>query len=212
MACRNQGSAHVAASMRTVPWRISAALIGALVFGVVLSFGQTWAPGAVAPLFNSAAPVVALAAAVALAARRLRSHVLLGAVAGPLAVVGYYTTALARGFGVNMSFVVLWCAAGIIAGAAMGTSVWLLRGHGPEPMRALGAAVFPAVALGEAAHGLVRISETTPVAYWWALAVVGVGVLVWLISTRLAGLRSALLACAATIAAAALLFAVYGLV
>ena len=45
------------------------ALAGSLIAGVVMSFGQTYAPEALAPLFNSATPVVALAALVALACR-----------------------------------------------------------------------------------------------------------------------------------------------
>lgn len=161
------------------------------------------------PLFNSAAPVVALAAGVALAARSWWAHVALGAAAGPLAMVGYYGTSMLRGYGVSASMVLMWCVAGVIAGAAVGLAVWSLRGHGPAPMRALGAAVLPTVALGEAAHGVVRISDTTPVAYWWSLAAVGIAVLVWLLLTRVEAVKWRILACATTAVLAGVLFVVY---
>ena len=189
--------------------RVPLALAGALAAGVVISFGQTFAPDGIAPLFNSAAPVVALAAGVALAARPWWAHVTLGALAGPLAMAGYYGTSLLRGYGVSASMVVMWCVAGVIAGGAMGLAVWLLRGHGPQPMRALGAAVFPTVALGEAAHGVVRISDTTPVTYWWSLGAVGVGVLVSLLVTRVSGAWWRALACVTTVVSAGVLFWVY---
>lgn len=160
--------------------RIPAAVTVALAAGVIMSFGQTFAPAGIAPIFNSAAPVVALAAGVAFAARSWWGHVVLAAAAGPLAMVGYYGTSALRGYGVSSSMVMMWCTTGVIAGAVVGLAVWALRGHGDQlrhigPMRALGAAAFPAVALGEAAHGITRISDTTPVAYWWSLGQWGWG-------------------------------------
>lgn len=189
--------------------RAPLAVVVSLIAGVMISFGQTVAPEGIAPLFNSAAPVVALAAAVSLFARSWWGHALLGAAAGPLAMVGYYGTSLMRGYGVSTSMVVMWCVAGVIAGGAMGLAVWLLRGNGPRPMRGLGAAVFPTVALGEAAHGVLRIADTTPVAYWWSLGVVGVGVLGWLLATRVPDTRWKVLACGATVVLAVVLFWVY---
>ncbi len=177
-----------------------------------MSFGQTYTPGALAPFFNSATPVVALSGAVALAGRGWASHVALGALAGPLAMAGYYATATLRGFAASPSWVVLWCVAGLVAGSAMGAAAWALRGHGPWPMRGLAAAVFPAVALGEALHGLVRISTSTPVAYWWTQALVGVAVLAWLAGTRLRGARERAVAVFATAVLAPALFLIYGAV
>lgn len=190
------------------------ALAGALAAGVVMSFGQTLALPGLAPLFNSAAPVVALAAAVALAARSWWAHALLAAAAGPLAMVGYYGTSSLRGYGVSSSMVLMWCTAGVVAGVVMGLAVWLLRDNAPGvrfigPMRALGAAVFPAVALGEAAHGVVRIADTTPVAYWWSLGAVGVGVLVWLAVTRLRSAGLMVLAAVAAIAGGSVIFWIF---
>lgn len=190
--------------------RIPLALIGALLAGVAISLGQTFAPEGLKPLFNSAAPVVALAAAVSLVARSWWVHVLLGALAGPLAMVGYYGTSMLRGYGVSSSMVLLWCTAGVIAGAVMGYAVWLLRGNGPRPMRALAAASFPTVALGEAAHGVLFIADTTPVAYWWSQGAVGVAMLVWLLVTRVSGVWWRVLACAVTVVMAGVLLWVYG--
>ncbi|MFW7414824.1 DUF6518 family protein [Demequina sp. SO4-18] len=190
--------------------RVILALAAALLAGVAMSFGQTVAPDPVAPFFNSAAPVVALAAAVSMAARRPWAHALLGALAGPLAMVGYFATSELRGFGVSMSWVVLWCTAGVIAGAAMGFAVWALRHSGSWPLRAVAAAVFPGVAAGEGAHGVVRIADTTPVGYWWAAIAVGIAVLVWLSVTRLRSWQAVGLACVATGAFAYALFFVYG--
>lgn len=82
--------------------RVPLALVAALVAGVVMSFGQTVSPESIAPLFNSAAPVVALAAAVAMAARSVWACTAMGAIAGPLAMVGYYATAALRGYGVGV--------------------------------------------------------------------------------------------------------------
>lgn len=194
--------------------RIPLAVVGAVGAGVVMSFGQTVAPQALAPFFNSAAPVVALAAALALVARSWGAHAVLGAAAGPLAMAGYYGTSALRGFGVSTSMVVMWCTAGVISGVVMGLAVWMLRGGGAGvrfiwTLRALGAAVFPAVAIGEAAHGLIRISDTTPKAYWWALVAVGVAVFVWLGATRLREWKQLVLAGAATAVGALVLLWVY---
>lgn len=194
------------------PPRVPLALVGAVAAGVLMSFGQTFAAEGVAPLFNSAAPVVALAAVVALATRTRWSHLAAGAVAGPLAMVGYYATSQLRGFPVSMRMVVFWSAAGVIAGAAAGLAVWLLRGNGSGAVRAVAGGYFPGIALGEAAHGLTRIADTTPVAYWWALAAVGVILLAWTAGRHLDVSRLRVIAAAATVAVAAGLWAVYGLI
>ncbi|WP_062130950.1 DUF6518 family protein [Demequina aestuarii] len=190
--------------------RVPLALVGALVAGVVISFGQTFSPDVLAPLFNSAAPVVALAAAVSMAARAVWARMVMGATAGPLAMVGYYATSALRGYGVSTSMVLMWCTAGVIAGAAMGFALWTLRHSDSWPLRAVSAAVFPGVALGEAGHGLLRVADTTPVAYWWSAAAAGVGVLTWLSLTRLRTMPGILLACATTAVFAGALFFIYG--
>lgn len=175
-----------------------------------MSFGQTWAPEWLHPFFNSAMPVVALAAAVAMAARGPWTHVVLGAAAGPLALIGYYATATMRGYAASSSWVLLWSVAGILFGATMGIAVWLLRGHGNRWWRALAAAVFPAVALGEAAHGLLRIADSTPAGYWWVQAGAGVATLAWAVVRFVRAPGPAAATVAATAAGAGLVFLAYG--
>ena len=186
------------------------ALGGALVAGVVMSFGQTVAPEPIAPLFNSAAPVVALAAAVALAGRGALTHVIFGASAGPLAMVGYYATTHLRGFGVSLQMVAFWSVAGVVSGAAMGLTVWALRRRAAPAWRVPAAALFPGVAIGEAAHGLVRISDTTPAAYWAGLALLGAVILAWLARSFLDTTLQRVLAVAFAAAVGAALFVLYG--
>ncbi|WP_062462479.1 DUF6518 family protein [Demequina soli] len=189
------------------------AIIGCLGAGVAISYGQTFAPPGLHPLVNSGTPVVALAAAASLAAPRLRGAVTLGALAGPLAMAGYYGTALARGFGASAGYVVLWCTAGLVLGAAMGAATWVLRGRADAPAWVAGAAagLLPGIAIGEAAHGLTRIADTTPAAYWWTQLAAGAALLVVLTARmRGAGAERAW-AGAATALAAAAVYAAYGI-
>jgi len=183
---------------------LGAALAGPLLAGVGMSFGQTFAPESLHPLFNSAAPVVAVAAAAAFAGRRLSQAMALAALAGPLVMVGYYGTAALRGFGVSSTWILFWCTAGVAVGAVMGLAVWLLRrddeGRASSLLRGLSVAVWPGVAFGEAAHGIVRVSDTTPVAYWWsevALAVLVLAVLCLRFARSARGVAAAILAAAA---------------
>lgn len=188
------------------------ALVGAIAAGVAISFGQTYAPSAIAPLFNSALPVVTLAAAVSLAGRRWWWAAALGAAAGPLAMVGYYSTAVLRGFGASPSMVALWCAAGVIFGSVMGLAVWTLHGARTAGWTAGAAAGYwPGIAAGEAAHGLTRIADTTPVGYWWTQLGLAVAVLAIVAARRLAGLRARSTAAVTALVVGACIYAVYGL-
>lgn len=190
--------------------RIPLALAGALIAGVAMSWGQTYAPDVLAPLFNSAAPVVALSAAVAWAGRGTVSTIALGAAAGPLAMVGYYVTAQVRGYGMSAGLV-FWSMAGIVIGSLVGIAIVLMRRRLHPLATAAAVAWMPGLALGEAAHGLTRIADTTPVAYWWAQALLAVGVLVWLAITRLTSLASRAAAVIATAGVAAVTWVVYGI-
>ncbi len=189
-------------------------VVGALLAGVALSFGQTTAPDGIAPLANSALPVVTLAALAALAGRQLWACVALGAAAGPLAMVGYYGTSVLRGFGASSSSLLLWVTAGLVAGSVMGAAVWAMRQPREDApsmlLRGLAVGFWPGIALGEAAHGLTRIADTTPTAYWWTQAVVAVAVLAALATTRLVGARARLVAVGAAAVVAAGLYVVYG--
>lgn len=196
------------------PTALLAATAGPALAGVGMSFGQTVSPDALAPFFNSAAPVVAIAAAAALAGRRPWQAVALAAVAGPSTMAGYYGTAALRGFDVSATWVAFWCTAGVAVGAVMGGAVWLLRSRGgraPAPAwRGLAASVWPGVALGESAHGLLRVADSTPVAYWWCEVTVGVAVLAWLCATRVRSVVGTAIALLGTLAVAAGLYFTYG--
>ena len=92
----------------------------------------------------------------------------------------------------------------------MGAATWALRSPVPALVKGVAAALWPGIAMGEAAHGLVRVADTTSVAYWWAEAALGLAVLAWLATRRVPGrtARAAAIVSAAVIAAAT--FAVYG--
>lgn len=186
------------------------ALLVSLSAGIAMSWGQTFAPEGLAPLFNSAAPVVALAAGVAWMASGWRTSVLWGALAGPLAMVGYYGMSAIRGFGVNPSMVLLWCVAGVLFGSVMGLAVWLIRSR-DDAWAGLAAGFWPGIALGEAAHGTQRIADTTPVGYWWTLAGLGVTVLAIVLVTRVSNVLPRALGIVTSAAVATVVFMVYGM-
>ena len=153
------------------------ALVVAFAAGVAMSFGQTYGPDWLAPMVNSAAPVVAVAGLAAFAARRWWTSALIGALAGPALVAGYYLTAHLRGFASSATWVATWSTAGVVVGGAMGLAVWVLRSRTPMLAKAAAAALWPGIAIGEAWHGLTRIADSTPAGYWWAQAAVGVAAL-----------------------------------
>ena len=189
-------------------WAI--ALAFAFACGVALSYGQTYASDALRPIFNSAAPVVAVAGIASLAAGRAWTSAALGGLAGPTLVAGYYVTAHLRGFDGSASYIALWGTAGILFGAAMGLATWLLRANVGAIWRAAAASLWPGIAIGEAWHGISRISDSTPAAYWWTQAAIGAAVLLVLAGWRVPTWTARALAVAFTAAIAAGVFALYG--
>ena len=195
--------------MRTaVRW--ATALVFAVACGVAMSFGQTYASDGVRPLFNSAAPVVAIAGIVALAARHAWSSALLGGLSGPTIMAGYYVTAHLRGFDSNASYIALWSTAGIAFGAAMGLATWLLRARVGPVLRAAAASLWPGIAIGEAWHGLTRIADSTPPSYWWTQAAIGSAALLIRAGTRVPTWAGRALAVVFTAVVAVVLYALYG--
>jgi hypothetical protein len=193
---------------------VTAAVAGPLLAGIGMSLGQTFAPESLHPLFNSAAPVVAVATAAALAGRRWWQAMVLAGLAGPLTMVGYYATAAVRGFGVSSSWIVFWCTVGVAVGAVMGAATWTLRGAGNRAQSptwlGLAASVWPGIAVGEAAHGIARIADSTPVGYWWSEVAVGLAVLATLCATRVRSLQGVALAVLGTATISGGLFFTYG--
>lgn len=196
------------------PATLVAALAGPALAGVGMSFGQTVAPDALAPFFNSAAPVAAIAVVAALAGRRRWQATALAALAGPMTMAGYYGTSAVRGFGVASSWIVFWCTVGVAVGAVLGNAMWVLRAGGSERStrlsRGLAAAAWPGIAVGEAAHGIVRIGDSTPVGYWWTQCAVGVAILVATCLWRARQRLSVTVAVLATVLVASGLFLTYG--
>ena len=187
-----------------------AALAFAFAAGVGLSYGQTYGPDGLAPLFNSAAPIVLVAGLASLGARRWLGAASLGALAAPALVAGYYVASHLRGFAGSAGNIAMWGVAGVIFGAAMGFAWWLLRTPTSPWLRAAGAALFPGIAIGEAWHGLTRIADTTPPTYWWTQALVGAATLVLLAGWRVPTWPARVLAVGFTAAIAAAIYALYG--
>ncbi len=189
-------------------------VLGSIMVGTGLSFGQGIAVDAIAPLFNSALPIVTFAALAAMLRRQLWACVLFASAVGPLAMVGYYATSTLRGLGASSSWALLWIVAGIIAGSVMGAAVWAMRQPLPAMpaswVRGLAVGFWPGIAFGEAAHGLTRIADSTPALYWWVQVGAGVLVLAVLITTRLTAVTARLIAVASAAAVGAGLYVVYG--
>ncbi|WP_062383108.1 DUF6518 family protein [Demequina iriomotensis] len=193
--------------------RIVLTVLSCLVAGAAISWGQTVLPESLSPLANSATPVMLLAVAASLAGWRLRGAIAMGALAGPLAMAGYYATSHLRGFGVSTSYVLLWCTAGVVVGAASGAAAWLLRQPGDRHgwLRGAAAGLLPGIVAGEALHGLVRIADTTPVAYWWTQLALGLALLAALAGVRLAGIGARVAAVATAVTVATAVFVAFGL-
>jgi hypothetical protein len=186
------------------------ALAGAVVAGVAMSFGQTYAPEAIAPLFNSAAPIVAIAGLVAFGSRQIWGAMLLGGLAGPFMMIGYYATAYLMDFDTSAEWAAVWVSVGVVFGVLMGFATWLMRAYVDIVWRAIGASVWPAVAIGEAWHGLARINDPAQDTYWWAQAGVGVFVMLVLAGWRVPSWTARLVTIFLTAIGAALVYVAYG--
>jgi hypothetical protein len=137
----------------------SLALAVGLAGGALTSFGQSVLSGGWHALVNSAAPWVMVALLVGL---RARGHWRRAAVAGVLSqvglVVGYYATSELRGFAAGTSAVVIWIAAGVVAGPLHGAAGALLR-EGRRRVRAVAAGVTGSVWAMEGLHFLRLASD-----------------------------------------------------
>jgi hypothetical protein len=148
-----------------------------LALGALTSFGQTYAPDGIAPLFNSATSWSVVTFVAAFAARRPSRAALLGATSFAMLLVGYYVTAQLRGYPVGPSTVVIWIAATIIVGPVLGFAASWFRcaPRGPRDIRRRLAVVpLGGIAVGEAIYGILVISDTTPSSYWWTQLGLGV--------------------------------------
>jgi hypothetical protein len=161
------------------PGFVPAFALGAgLAGGALTSFGQTFLTGSVpSALFNSASPWVAVAL---LAGLRLPGRWRIAAVAGALTqaglVIGYYATSELRGYAADMTSVMIWIAAGVVAGPAFGAAGALLR-DARRGVRVTAVGITGSVWLVEGLHYLwmVRTSNHGPgTTAGWVYIAVGV--------------------------------------
>ncbi|ADD42459.1 DUF6518 family protein [Stackebrandtia nassauensis] len=104
------------------------ALVVGLFGGVATSYGQTILGGGWAALANSASPWVMFAfAAGVLVPGRWVTAALAGLLTQVGLVVGYYATTELRGFAAGMAAIVIWVAAGAVAGPVYGAAGSLFR-------------------------------------------------------------------------------------
>lgn len=104
------------------------ALVVGLFGGVATSYGQTILGGGWAALANSASPWVMFAfAAGVIVPGRWVTAALAGLLTQVGLVVGYYATTELRGFAAGMAAIVIWVAAGAVAGPVYGTAGALFR-------------------------------------------------------------------------------------
>ena len=162
--------------------RVSMALTGALLAGVLTSFGQA-VPG-LSSVSNSAGPwfVVAVALCVLAGVRAgrvaLPLAMALGVVLLELMHVGYWATSNLRGYPDFLSVTNFWVLMGIPAGLLAGAVAVSVRA--PD-VRWRGAAlgVTAAILIGEGVRALLQIAATTGVVAWIVEIAVGVAVLVF---------------------------------
>ncbi|OKJ99468.1 hypothetical protein AMK26_25845 [Streptomyces sp. CB03234] len=136
------------------PTRTHMALaVGAgLAGGAVTSFGQTYLTGGWHALVNSASTWVTVAFLIGLRAPgRWRPAALAGLLSQAGLVVGYYATSEMRGYAAGLSAVVIWIAAGLVAGPGYGAAGALLRHHRPV-VRSAAAGVVGSVWVMEGLH------------------------------------------------------------
>ena len=179
----------------------------ALALGSLTSVGQTFAPGSVAPLFNSATSWCVVAFVLAFAARRPWRAATLSTTAFALLLVGYYLTADLRGYPTSASSVRVWVAATVVLGPLLGVAAAWLRAEprGPRDLRR-GFAVAPlgGIAIGEAVRGVLSLADTTPVGYWWVQMALGVAFVAVTLSLRVGTRRARAVGVAATVLMAGL--------
>jgi hypothetical protein len=158
---------------RIVVVQLLLVVLVSLLLGGATSFAQTFLPDALRPFANSASGWTLLTAlAVTLCRARTAPSVLFGAASFASLVLGYQFVSGLRGFPTDET---LFLIIGLVVGPFVGVAAsWLRRGG----WRAiLGCGILAGIALGEAAYGLILVSESTGWFYWTLIAVVGLALL-----------------------------------
>lgn len=151
-----------------------------LLLGGVTSFAQGWLPHAVAPVANSASGWTLITAVLVFWARpSTRAAAVVGALSFVLLVLGYALASQLRGYYYSP---VLFGLVGVVVGPFVGVAAAWLRAAGSRA--ALGTAVLAGIGVGEATYGLTTVRETTGIAYWIALGVLGLALLGTMLTRR----------------------------
>ena len=161
--------------------RVSMALGGAVLAGVLTSYGQ--GVTGLSTVSNSAGPWFVVAVALLLLMRvrggrlGLPAAMTAGVVVLELMHVGYWATSNLRGFpdvlAITNSWVLIAVPAGVLAG---GVAVALRSGDGRWSAAACGGTA--AILVGEGVRCLLRVAATTGIATWIVEIIAGVAVLV----------------------------------
>lgn len=161
--------------------RVTMALSGALLAGVLTSFGQT--VPALSSVSNSAGPWVLVAVALSIGAGAragrfaLPLAMLLGVVLLELMHVGYWATTNLRGYPDFLSVTNPWVLLGVPAGLLAGAVAVFVRSRDTR-WRAGAFGVTAAILIGEGVRALLQVVATTGPVTWVVEIVVGILVLV----------------------------------
>ena len=161
--------------------RVSMVLGGALLAGVLTSYGQ--AVGPLSSVANSAGPwfLVAVALLLVLRVRAGRGGLALAMVTGVVLLelmhVGYWATTNLRGFPDVLSITNFWVLMGVPAGVLAGACAVLVRSRDGR-LRGAAFGAVAAVLVGEGIRALLQVAATTGVVTWIVEIVVGAAVLV----------------------------------
>lgn len=175
-------AAAPAASTLAVPAaaRVSMALTGALLAGVLTSFGQ--AASGLSSVANSAGPWFVVAAALCLLAGvragrfALPLAMALGVALLELVHVGYWAATNLRGYPDVLSVTSFWVLMGIPAGVLAGAVAVSVRSR-DSGWRGAALGATAAVLIGEGVRALLQVVETTGPVTWVVEIGVGVAVL-----------------------------------
>ncbi|QQD76736.1 hypothetical protein I8920_02925 [Curtobacterium sp. YC1] len=157
--------------------RVTIALSGALLAGVLTSFGQV--VPALASVSNSAGPwflvAVLLCAVAGVRTGRiaLPLAMVLGVVLLELMHVGYWATTVLRGFPDSLSLTNPWVLLGVPAGLLAGAVAVAVRSRDVR-WSAAAFGVTAAVLVGEGVRGLLQVAATTGQTTWIVEVVAGV--------------------------------------
>ncbi|MDN5851850.1 MAG: DUF6518 family protein [Actinomycetia bacterium] len=160
--------------------------IASFALGALTSYAQGFLPDDARSFANSASGWTLVTAGLVFWSRLpARWAAPLGATSFVLLVLGYTVAAEFRGFHYEpLRFSVV----GFVVGPFIGTAAAWLRAS-PLPA-ALATSLLAGIGIGEATYGLTTISETTSPAYWVAIGIVGVALVVAMIANRIRGAPS----------------------